>query len=44
MQYSRWGLMRAEQMETIASFALLATPLLMQPRMLLAFQAARAHM
>ena len=43
IQYFRWVLIRAEQRGTITSLALLATPLLMQPRILLAFQAARAH-
>ena len=43
MQYSRHGLIEAEQREKIASFALLATPLLMQPRTQLAFRSASAH-
>jgi len=43
MQCSEWGLMCAEQMDTIPSLDLLATPLLMQPRMLLAFWAASMH-
>ena len=42
IQYSHWGLMRAEQRETITFFFWLATPLLMQPKIQLAFQAARA--
>ena len=37
------GLTRAKQRGTITSLALLATPLLMEPRILLAFQAASAH-
>jgi len=40
MQHFRWGFMRAEQRGTITSFALLATPLLMQPKMQLPFWAA----
>ena len=43
MQYSRWGLMRAEKRGTITSLTLLITSLLVQPRRLLALQAARAH-
>jgi len=37
MQYSRWGLMRAEQRGTITSLTLLTTPLLIQPRIVLVF-------
>jgi len=43
MQDSRWGLTRAEQKGTIPSLTLLATPLLMEPRILLAFWAANTH-
>jgi len=43
MQYSNWGLTRAEQKETVASFALLAIPLLIKPRISLAFWAASSH-
>jgi len=39
MQDSRWGLTRAEQRGRIPSLDLLATMLLMQPRVLLAFWA-----
>jgi len=42
MQYSRWGLTWAEQRRTIPSLPT-TTPLLMQPRILWAFQAARAR-
>ena len=42
-QYSRWGLTRAEQRGTITSLSLLAATLLIQPRILLAFWAARTH-
>jgi len=35
--------MRAEQKGTISSPAMLASPLLMQPRIQLAFEAASAH-
>jgi len=42
-QYSRWGLTRAEQRGIIHSFSRLSTPLLMQPRIPLAFQAANAY-
>ena len=41
MQYSRWGLTRAEQRGTITSLSRLAIHLLMQPRILLAFWAAK---
>jgi len=41
-QDARWGLTRAEQRGRITSLALLATLLLMQPRVRLAFQAASA--
>ena len=37
MQYSRWGLTKAERRETIPSLVLLATPLLAQPGILLAW-------
>jgi len=43
MKYSSWGLMRAELRGTVTSLALLATPLLMEFRIPLAFQAAGAH-
>ena len=43
MQYSRWGLIRAEKRVTIPSLSLLTTSLLMQPRILFAFLAAKAH-
>jgi len=36
-QYSTWGQRRPEQRRTITSLTLLASPLLMQPRMLLVF-------
>ena len=36
MQYSRWDLRRAVQRGTITCLSLLAAPLLMQPRILLA--------
>ena len=39
MQFCRWGLMRAEQRGTILPLSLLATPLLMQPKIQLAFWA-----
>ena len=42
-QYSRWGLTSAEQKGRITSLHLLATLLLMQPRIQLAFWTARAH-
>ena len=42
MQYSRWGLMTAEQMGRITSLDLLVTLLLMQPRIQVAFWAASA--
>jgi len=38
MQYSSWGLTRAEERGTITFLALLATPLLMEPRIPLAFR------
>jgi len=43
MHHYKCGLMRAEQRGTITSFALPLTPLLMQPIIPLAFQAANAH-
>ena len=43
MQDSRWGLTRAEQRVRITSTDLLATLLLMQPRIQMAFWAASAH-
>jgi len=43
MQYSKWGLTRAEQRGRITSLDLLVMLLLMQPRIWLAFQAASAH-
>mgnify|MGYP001852688433 CR=1 FL=1 len=43
MQYSSWGLTRAEQRGTITSLFLVATLLVMQPRILSIFQAARAY-
>ena len=42
-QYSRWGLTRAEQRGTTILLSLPATSLLMEPRIPLASQAARAH-
>ena len=42
-QYSRWGLARAEQSGRRTSLVLLATLLLMHPRIPLAFLATRAH-
>jgi len=42
-QYSRWGLTRAEQRGRRTSLDLLATLLLMHPRIPLAFLATRAH-
>ena len=42
-QYSEWDLMRAEQRGMNTCPALLVTPLLMQPRILLTFWAVRAH-
>jgi len=41
-QCCRWGLTRAEQRGTITSLSLLATPLLMQPGIRVALQAASA--
>jgi len=43
MQDSRWDLMRVEQRGRIPSLDLLATLLLMEPRIRLAFWAASAH-
>jgi len=43
MQYSSWDLMRTEQRGTITSLTLLVTPLPVEPRIPLAFQAAGAH-
>lgn len=43
IQYSRWGLIRAEKRGRITSLELLATLLLMHPRMPLAFLVTRAH-
>lgn len=40
---SRWGFMRAEQVEIITFLALLATPVLLQPLVQLAFWATCAH-
>jgi len=42
MQYSSWGLTRTEERETVTFLTLLAIPLLMEPRVALAFQAASA--
>jgi len=43
LQYSRWGLTRAEKRGRRTSFDLLAILLVMHPRIPLAFLAARAH-
>ena len=43
MQYSRWGLTRAEQRDRITALGLLVTLLSMQPRIHLAFWIASKH-
>jgi len=43
MQHSSWGFMRAKLRWTITSLAWLATPLLMEPRVPLAFWSASPH-
>lgn len=42
MQHTKWDLTRAEQTGAVTSLAVLTIPLLMQPRILLVFQAADA--
>lgn len=43
MQYCKWDLKRTEQRETIFSFALLVSHLVIKPKMQLAFWAVSAH-